>query len=154
MVANKTCKYAIVDGATALNAGATGYCRKVITTGKPMYWDGGSFIIPRGSDLVIPISKATVELRELGKLESLDEFFNKRGGCHMPSSAVLSYDKLRLFFILSYGACFVLFIIMLIDPQTPPGSKLRDGLRRNQQNVENENTDEADTSDSRTESME
>lgn len=129
MVANKTCKFTIVDGATAGDAATGRFCRVLVTTGKPMYWGGSSFIMPRGSNLTKALSTTTVSFREDGSLQTVEEFYHERGECPLHSSAVLTVEKLKLFFILCYVGSFVLFIIMLIDPQTPPGQKFRDGKR-------------------------
>lgn len=143
MVGNKSCKYLLVDGSTARVATNVRYCRTVVSTGDPVYPASNSFVVPLGSDLYLPLSNGTLKLLEEGRLESLEDYFERRGQCTLMESTTITFNKLRIFFISAYVVTLILFFEMILDPQQvepmgrevspspsshrrPPSSPLRD----------------------------
>lgn len=118
--ANKECKFSVIDGATARFATAGKYCRRLVMTGEPTNPGGGAFILPRDSEYTEYLTNVTLQLRENGSLETLDEFFDRWGSCSIQTSTTLTMDRLRYFFVAAYGSSFVIFLIMILDPQRPP----------------------------------
>lgn len=117
MVGNKSCKYLLVDGSTARLATNVRYCRKVVSTGDPVYPASNSFVVPLGSDLYFPLSNGTLKLLEEGRLESLEDYFERRGQCTLSESTTITFNKLRIFFISAYVVTLILFFEMILDPQ-------------------------------------
>lgn len=117
MVGNKSCKYLLVDGSTARLATNVRYCRRVVSTGDPVYPASNSFVVPIGSDLYFPLSNGTLKLLEEGRLESLQDYFERRGQCTLNESTTITFNKLRIFFISAYVVTLILFFEMVLDPQ-------------------------------------
>lgn len=108
----------ITDGATALTAVHGRYCEKLALAGRPFSEGGLSFILPKGAEYFEPLRKATLELRSESEVDSLDDYFEKKGKCEMSSSPQLTFTKLKTFFILAFVAVVLLFLEMVLDPQT------------------------------------
>lgn len=129
MVANKSCKYLLVDGSTARFATDVKHCRKVVATGDPVYPASNSFVVPKRSALFEPLANATLKLLEEGRLESLESYFERRGSCVLPETTVITFGKLQLFFIAAYAVTALIFLEMILDPQQlePIGREVKPG---------------------------
>lgn len=123
MVANKNCKF-LLSGHSAVEVRSGKYCRKLVTSGKPMYWSGNSMVMPNNGNktVVHELSKAILDLRLRGRLQSVEEFHDKKGGCK-PSEDLsgLGFEQLRVFFIASLSVCVVMMFCMCAIPQYPVG---------------------------------
>lgn len=118
--ASKECRFTMLDGATARFATAGRFCKRLVVTGEAVNPSGASFILPRNSRYKEILTNSTMELRENGRLETLEEFFDRWGSCSNLSTTRLSMSSLRYFFVLAYGSAFVIFLVMVLDPQRPP----------------------------------
>lgn len=143
LTATKSCKYALIDGATARDAISGKYCRRLVETGDPTNPGGGAFILPYDSKFTKELTNATLELQENGSLESLDDFFERWGTCPIQKTTTLSMGKLRYFFAAAYGSSVLVFIIMILDPQAP---LKKDGDQRAQSDCSEKSTPESPTS--------
>lgn len=118
-VANRTCKFVFVDGATALEAEHL-HCNTVVKTGSPTFFGGGiSFILPWNSSLTSKFGNATIELRGDGNLPALDDYAKDHAHCSHSSETVLTFRMLAAFFISAFVACALIFLEMVLDPQGP-----------------------------------
>lgn len=106
-----------MDGSSAHVATHVKYCRTVVNTGDPVYPASNSFILPINSTFVSGMSNGTLRLLEQGKLESLEDYFERRGQCVLPDSTVITWEKMKIFFYLAYIATALVLIEMIFDPQ-------------------------------------
>lgn len=116
-VAERKCRFALVDGGTAGVAVNGRYCNLLVTTGKPFLRRGVSFILPPGSNNSAELRMTTLGLQELGRLKTMDDHFEARGTCSSSDKPELSFQRLRVFFIIAFAACIILFLEMVFDPQ-------------------------------------
>lgn len=96
------------------------YCRKVVATGKPLMAGGLSLILPPGSKWTRQFSAETLRLRQENAVPSVEEYQAQRHVCELSGAPTLTLGRLYIFFIMSYGACFLIFLEMILDPQTAP----------------------------------
>lgn len=118
MTVNKSCKYSIAFGSTVLDAVVGRHCGKLLQTGQPFFEGSVSFVLPRGSPWTDKLSNATLQLKVEGALPSLQEYFENKDKCTLQNDPTLTFQKLRIFFFVSYAVCFLIFLEMVIDPQS------------------------------------
>lgn len=116
--ASKECKFSFALGSTLLDAASGRYCDILVPTGEPFFEGGTSFVLPRGSNFTQSMSNETLILKAQGLLPSIQEYLRTETSCRLSTSPVLTFKKLRLFFLLAYAVCFVIFLEMMLDPQT------------------------------------
>lgn len=77
---------------------------------------GQAFILPKTSPYIDELSKATLELIDQQQIETPDEFYERRGLCHVPDGqSGVPILRLWLFFICAFGICFVIFVVLLFS---------------------------------------
>lgn len=108
----------ITDGATAMTATNGRYCQKLALTGRKFTEGGLSFVLPKGSEYFTPLRKATLELQGEMLIDSLDRYYEKNGQCILSGSPRLTFSKLKTFFVVAFVAIILLFLEMVVDPQT------------------------------------
>lgn len=118
MTANKECKYSMALGSMHLHASLGKYCGVLVQAGEEFFEGGPAFILPRGSDYTRTMTEATEQLRIHGLLPKLEDFYHGRQKCESNNSPKITFRKLHVFFFVIYGACFLLFMEMVLDPQT------------------------------------
>ena len=118
-VANKSCKFGLMEGATAMLATRMRHCGKVVMTGAPAITGGVSFILPRGSKDTLALTNGTLRLRQEGKLATLESFYDLNAACPSVSDAKITFTKLRVFFYATFVACALVFLEMIFDRQKP-----------------------------------
>lgn len=133
-VSNGNCNYLFSDSITQANALLGKYCGNLVQTGERGYPGFQGFIAPINwkKEYIDEINRVTYYLAERNMLESLDGFVKRFGTCFTAKSPTITLDKLSIFFITSFAACFLMFIYMFIDPQkvsdpTPPEGGGSDG---------------------------
>lgn len=89
-----------------------------MVTGEQVHSIGLSFILPLGSNLTCPMSHSTLDLRATGLIPTTTHYVTRRGSSLSAGTTTLDFAKLRMFFILAYSACFLIFLEMIFDPQT------------------------------------
>lgn len=119
MTAEKKCKYALAAGGTLQNGANNRYCQQLVTTGKPFFFGALSFVLPLGSDLKTILDKATMKLRSNDAIPTFGDYVKKHGECSNPSSGSLGFKRLRVFFIVTYSVCLLIFLQMVFYPQEP-----------------------------------
>lgn len=119
-VAEKRCRYLVIDSLAGNDAITGKYCGKLIATGEPLFWGGLSSIVSRNFSYYNEFSKATLNMLEEGMRLSMDDFFKKRGSCVIHRTSTLSLRQLLGFFITALSAIALLFVWMIIDTQRPP----------------------------------
>jgi len=87
-----------------------------MTTGEPFFTGGMSYILPLNSNMTSSFSEATLDLRSEDALYTLRQFYSKRGLCSVPSDISLTVRRLRVFFLMAFGAILVIFLLMVGDP--------------------------------------
>jgi hypothetical protein len=61
---------------------ATGrYCGKLVAVGNSFFQNSVGYLLPKDSNLTAEFSKATLQLRETDKLQSISEFIHERQKC-------------------------------------------------------------------------
>lgn len=115
---NKSCKFSSALGSTLLHAVVGRYCGKLIQTGEPFFEGGISYVMPKGSPLTPMLSNATLKLKVEGALPSVLEYLGRNDKCILRNDPTLSFSRLRIFFFVAFGVCFLVFLEMVIDPQT------------------------------------
>lgn len=118
MVATGKCKF-LLEGPAVLDASTGKYCNVLLSTGKKLYSSGDSFILPMNSSLYKPLALETLNLRETGKLMSVEDFLKKRGECPWIESTSLGLKTLCPFFIAAFSFCGIMLAIMIFFPQFP-----------------------------------
>lgn len=118
-VAEKKCKFLISDDLMAGDATNRRYCN-LVRVGERLHWGGSSFIMPKNSRYYDVFSKTTLDLREEGRLQSVDNFFRERGSCTPVYGYTLNLERLKSFFIVAFSLCGIFFILMVLYPQSPP----------------------------------
>lgn len=118
-VVSGACKF-LLAGVSAGDAMTGRYCGQVLKVGKPVLWGGNAFVLPLNSSLYEELGRVTLDLREEGKLKTIDEYYAKRGECAEVDGTALDFQKLKVFFILAFSSCFVVFVSMVIFPQSEP----------------------------------
>lgn len=77
---------------------------------------GQAFILPKTSPYIDELSKATLELINQQQIETPDEFYERRGLCHVPDGqSGVSMRRLWSFFTCAYGICFVMFVVLVFN---------------------------------------
>lgn len=117
-LAARKCSYALALGATIENLAHGHYCGKMVITGDPFYSTGLSMVLPKGSQWTEIMSDATLKLTETGSIPTIKDLIARTGLCKNDTDTVLTFDKLRIFFIMAYVVCALLFLEMVIDPQS------------------------------------
>lgn len=116
MVVNKTCKFLMCSGATLEEAANRQFCGTVRTTGESFFAGDLSFLLPYGSNMTSLFTRATLQLRAEGELVSLEKYFQVHTHpCSFHKSISLSVGRLKIFFLMAFGACGVLLAIMVCD---------------------------------------
>lgn len=114
----KKCKFLFSDGITASHAIYREKCGFYMKTGDAVFSAGQAFVLPKDSNRTAALSKATLYLLAQAQIETLDEYFQRRGICRERTGLVgISLRKLRFFFLAAYFICFLLFLEMVFDPQ-------------------------------------
>lgn len=119
----------------------TRYCGILTTTGAPFFGGSLSFVLPLGSELTKDFDSATLRLRNQDMIPTVESYLDRDGRCSTQKSALLTFRKLKLFFIFAFGACLVILAEMIIDPQQALKAKPR---------AEEEEDDDDDSGDSTT----
>lgn len=120
---SKKCKYMMTAESTGLSRSQGEYCGIMVMTGDLCFSGGSSFLLPRGSNLTRPMSKATLEMNQAGSLPTIEKHVRSGGQCRTNQHKTLTLKQLRLFFIFAFVACFLLLLEMILDPQEPPFSE-------------------------------
>lgn len=116
--ATKQCKFSLAAASTILDASVGRYCGTLVRTGEPFFEGGTSFVLPLKSNLTAIMSNATLQMRAEGSLPSLQVYLREEYSCKMSNNPVLSFEKLKVFFLLAYGICFVIFLEMILGPRS------------------------------------
>lgn len=113
MLINKDCTYLFSDRMTAAyETKVVERCKTILTTGTTMTMAGQAFLLPRGSEHTESLAMATVNLIEQGKLKPVD-FLN---GCEKLEGVMsISITDVRVFLIMAYTSCLLLFIMMVLQ---------------------------------------
>lgn len=114
-----TCSFFLLAGGTAEDFTNGPFCGEIQTTGKPFFTSGGSFLLPKGSPLSLEFGNATLALKKRGALRTLEQYFEDRGLCSVNDPIVITFSRLRLFFILAYCAGFFMFLVIIFDRLQP-----------------------------------
>ena len=128
-----TCNFFLLSGGTAEDFANGPFCGDIQTTGKPFFTSGGSFLLPKGSPLSLEFGNATLALKKRGALRTLEQYFEDRGLCSVDDPIVITFSRLRLFFILAYSAGFFMFLVIIFDRRPPKKTenKSTDDLQAN-----------------------
>eukprot|EP00177_Eucheuma_denticulatum_P007571 GFKZ01013782.1.p1 GENE.GFKZ01013782.1~~GFKZ01013782.1.p1 ORF type:complete len:366 (+),score=25.83 GFKZ01013782.1:602-1699(+) len=119
--ASKECKYSIGTGSVFGDATQGRYCGVLVLTGGHFLEGGCGFTLPFDSPYKDAITNATLQLKSEGALPSLEEYLERFGQCHFLFEPRLSFGRLRLFFFLAYGVCFLIFLGILLVPRKAVG---------------------------------
>lgn len=117
-MANKKCKFMLTDGGVSLTAVNGRYCGKLVIAGEPFNQGGVSFLLPKGSKYHPPMKKATLQIRAEHEVGGVEEYFEKKGLCQVAGTPRLTFGKLQWFFIMSFVTIGLLFLEMVLDPQS------------------------------------
>lgn len=117
-IISKECKFALALRSEMGRETSGRYCGKIVQAGKALLTGGLSIVLPRGSDLTTPLSNATLQLHQDKSIPTLAQYFSRGDVCSVSTSSSLSLGRLYIFFIMAYGACFLIFLEMILDPQT------------------------------------
>lgn len=113
------CDYIFSDEMTARAATSRKYCNKLVIVGEPAIQNGMSFVLPHSAPSVLmnELNRATYQLRDEGKLLSAEGYLrNEEGTCNFDyTSSSLNFEKMISFFISAYGACVVVFLLMIFN---------------------------------------
>lgn len=100
------------------------YCGVMAMTGEMCIRTGASFLLPRGSNLTEPMARETLRMSTAASIPGAEQFMKAK--CAEGGPASLSLKQLFLFFMVAFGACFVVFLVMILDPQGASPSKTGD----------------------------
>ena len=131
-VANNQCKYVLALRTISAYATTGKYCNELVQVGEAAFIGGLSFVLPYGSNLTLPMSRATLELIESRKMPTTEKYLRTFGECNFYSTISLSFTKFKVFFMLAFSVCFLLFIEMIFDPQTPRATKSDSAIENSQ----------------------
>lgn len=115
----KECKFVLAAGGTLQYAASTRYCGTLWTPGRPFYANGVSCVLPRNSSLTAAFDNATMQLRTEDVIPTMDSIANEGGNCESKFSTSLNFKRLQVFFYMAFGASFLIFLEMILDPQAP-----------------------------------
>lgn len=119
-VSKGDCIYVMADGGNINTAVNGRYCQQLVSTGQPFGRRGTAMITPHNWPYFEEMRRATLQIIESNAVpSSTEEYFERLGLCEISSTPQLSFSKLRVFFIITVGACAVVLAQMLIDPQKP-----------------------------------
>lgn len=133
----KECKYSLALESTLLHAVVGKYCGRLVLTGEPFIEDTVAFVLPRRSPLTLKMSNATLQLRAEGALRSFQEYLPNQEQCSLRSSPKLTFTKLRIFFFVAFSVCFLVFLEMVIDPQTAVSESAHDDSEKSSDGTNN-----------------
>lgn len=104
---------------TAIGAVNGRFCGKLVQVGKQVYPGRQGFIAPLNwkREYIDEINKATYHLAERNRLQSLENFMQKSMSCNVKPNNTVNLSTLKIFFICSFGSCFILLSYMIIIPQ-------------------------------------
>lgn len=109
----------MATGSNLQNAVINRHCGTLVTTGLPFNTIGMSFVLPRNSILTGPMDVATLQLRSEDAIPSIEQYVQGKVSCPLGTSSTLTFDRLSVFFYVAYGACILVFLEMVLDPQEP-----------------------------------
>jgi hypothetical protein len=78
LVLSKRCDYMFATSGNIISNANPKYCGRLSAVGAKFYDVGLSFLLPKNSSLTTPLSKATLALRDSGKLQSIGDFLSKQ----------------------------------------------------------------------------
>eukprot|EP00178_Gracilaria_changii_P024971 TRINITY_DN758_c0_g1_i10.p2 TRINITY_DN758_c0_g1~~TRINITY_DN758_c0_g1_i10.p2 ORF type:complete len:205 (-),score=35.07 TRINITY_DN758_c0_g1_i10:368-982(-) len=116
-VESAKCKYAIVVESAMKLAIRKKYCNEFVIVGEPVISDGLSMLLPIGSNLSEVMGRTTVELRANQTEAPLRQYLNKFATCDRDTDSILSFAKLRFFFIIAFSFGGLIFVAMVLIPQ-------------------------------------
>lgn len=120
--ANKSCKYLVGLGSTLRYGIERDQCGTLVLTGSPFFAEGISYILPRNSSITYALSRATLRLKTEDAISTILDFFDDDNNCIPEKPKSLSFQKLRWFFFLAFGACALVFVEMVFDRRRVPTS--------------------------------
>lgn len=109
-----SCDYFYTLEGQVLSQSRGRYCGKLTAVGRKFFETSVSFILPRNSNLTLPISLTTLRMREEDKLVSASTFA-EREWCPDITDATLDWDKMKVFFYVAYSGLGVMLALMAAD---------------------------------------
>lgn len=107
------CKFVFIDGGNAEFSVRGRYFGQFSHVGEPFFRKEVHFVLPKLSPYYNILTEATLELRDGGHTQTLDEYMQAEPDDE--DSPQLTFKKLYMFFVLAFSACFILLAAMLVD---------------------------------------
>jgi hypothetical protein len=92
------------------------YCNELTVVGETFFPVTTGFVLPRNSNLTMPMSNATLQLQQQDKLQTPIEYGVVRK-CKEVSQKRLTWRRMAIFFKVSYGTLVFMILLMLTDPR-------------------------------------
>lgn len=118
-VQSQNCTYMLTDGGSAEGV-LMQHCGSLVEAGPGFLERDISFVIPRGWRHTAILRREMLELRE--EREEEETYLNGLGSCSSGDPPHLSFDMLRVFFIIAFVSCALILMVMVLDPQKDRGS--------------------------------
>jgi hypothetical protein len=111
----KGCDLYFTSGGATGSAVAGEYCKKLVLVGSPFYPVGLSFVVPKASPMLRQLTQETLNLKEQGLILTMEKFIEDNiSTCKSADNESLTFNQLSVFFYISYGVLFVIFIVRVI----------------------------------------
>eukprot|EP00178_Gracilaria_changii_P028186 TRINITY_DN971_c0_g1_i3.p1 TRINITY_DN971_c0_g1~~TRINITY_DN971_c0_g1_i3.p1 ORF type:complete len:416 (+),score=44.43 TRINITY_DN971_c0_g1_i3:414-1661(+) len=127
-VKNGACKYAIGGESTIMSAIQQKYCGSLVIVGEAIRDGSLSMLLPIGSNLTEPMSVATLELSETQTEPALRKYLNTLPKCEVDVNSALTFEKLRLFFVIAFSIGVIELLAMVLIPQYSSTDNNRTGV--------------------------
>jgi hypothetical protein len=101
------------------------YCNKLTVVGDAFSPLTTGFVLPRNSNLTMPMSNATLQLQQQDKLQTPIEYGVVRE-CKELSQTRLTWRRMAIFFEVSYATLVIMILLMLIDPRPQKAEEAAD----------------------------
>lgn len=124
------CNYILTDFGSMIKAVNFGKCSTLVQTGSEFMTRSMGFVVPRNWSYTAKLSKAILDIKAAHLEPTFQEYAEQFNTCPRSEDFKITFERLKVFFYVSFGICTFLFIFMIIDPQKPLGQPLKKDVDR------------------------